>query len=92
MVFTCLLMKPLDFGYKGDDVMCLLCWFAMNLAKFFDQKGGTLSGNSHLDVLYCEISCWNLIGIDFEVLEKALYTKEYLLIRDIMDGVMFFCS
>ena len=48
MVSACFSVKPLDLGYKGDDVMCLKCLFVINLVKVSDKNGGTLSVNSYL--------------------------------------------
>ena len=38
IVFTCLLMKSLDLGYRGNDVIWSICGLCMNLAKSADKK------------------------------------------------------
>ena len=40
-VFTCLSIKPLDLGYMGDEVICSMVCFDINLAR---RKGGFVIG------------------------------------------------
>ena len=42
MISFFLSMKPLDLGYIGDEVMCLMCCFKINLARSSAQKGGSV--------------------------------------------------
>ena len=53
MVFTCLLMNPLDLEYWGDDVMWSICWFCMYLTRFSDKKGiccqWKCTGGNHIE-------------------------------------------
>ena len=48
MVFTYLLIKLLDLGYRGIDGMWSVCCFCINLAKSSDEIGGLLSLNMYM--------------------------------------------
>ena len=43
IVLVCLSMKPLDLGYKGDEVMWSTYWDARNFWKPSEENGGPLS-------------------------------------------------
>ena len=43
IVLICLLMKPLDLGYRSDEVMWYMYWDARNFWKALEENGGPLS-------------------------------------------------
>ena len=53
MVFTCLLMKLFDLGYRDDDVMWSVCCFCMNLARSSAKKRGSIV-NEHVLGIHIE--------------------------------------
>ena len=74
-VVTCLSMKPLDLGYRGNDVMWSVCCFCINLARSSDEKVGPFSVNIYLGGLYCEIRSCNFCVMNWVVLDEALFTN-----------------
>ena len=71
MVFTYLLIKPLDLWYKGDEGMCLMYWLAINFVKFSEEKGVLLLVKKYFGGPYCKMSCWNLSCTHLVVLEEV---------------------
>ena len=58
---TCILMNPLDIGYKGDEGMCSVFWFVINFVKSFDEKGGPLPLKRYFGGPYCKVSAGILV-------------------------------
>ena len=79
ILLTCHSMKPLNFGHKGNDVICWICWTAMNLAELSEVNDGPFPVNNDLSGPYCKISCWNFACMVLVALEEALWMQRYLL-------------
>ena len=71
IVLICHSMKPLDFGYRGDEVMWSVYWDARNFWKALEENGGPLSERNLLGGPYCEIKFCNFLMIDLAVLEDV---------------------
>ena len=71
IVLICLLMKPLDLGYRGDEVMWFIYWDVRNFWKASEENGGPLSEKNLFGGPYCEIKFCNFLIIDSAVLEDV---------------------
>ena len=71
IVLICHSMKPLDLGYRGDEVMWSIYWDARNFLKASEENGGLLSVKNLFGGLYFEIKFCNFLIIDSAVLEDV---------------------
>ena len=69
IVLICLSMKPLDFGYRGDEVVWSMYWDARNFWTASEENRGPLSEKNLFGGPYCEIKFCNFLTIDLAVLE-----------------------
>ena len=69
MVLICHSIKPLDLGYKDEQVMSSIPCDEGNWEKGSEENGGPLLEKKHLGVAYCEKQSCNHWVILLEVLE-----------------------
>ena len=72
MVLPCLSIKPLDLGYKGDEVIWSMACDVKNCEKGCDEKGGPLSEKKHWGLPNCEKRSCKWLIILSVVLEWTL--------------------
>ena len=62
IVLICHSMKPLDLGYRGDEVVWSMYWDARNFWKALEENGGSLSEKNLFGGPYCEIKFCNFFN------------------------------